>query len=178
MLPPRPLPMLAFGVMAIVLFDCVDATHDDQVQALGGEDPAVQRGPLHRPGQPCLVCHGGEGPASGTFSVAGTVYALAGQSAPAVGAQVLIEDVTGVAFVAPTNPAGNFYITANQWKPTFPLKVQITLGASTEPMNTFVGRDGSCATCHTGTHAGPTSAGAVYAASTESQIGQDGGLTE
>jgi hypothetical protein len=178
MLRPHPCPMLAFGAMAIVLVDCVDATHDEQVQALGGEDPGVPRGPLHRPGQPCLVCHGGGGPASHTFSVAGTVYALAGRSDPAVGAQVQIEDITGVAFVAPTNPAGNFYITADQWKPTFPLKVQVTLGASIEPMNTSVGRDGSCATCHSGMP-GPTSAGTVYAASTESQIAQDGGgLTE
>ena len=175
---PRLCPILALGAMAIVLVDCVDATHDDQVQALGGEDPAVRRGPLHRPGQPCLVCHGGEGPASGTFSVAGTVYTLAGRTDPAVGAQVLIEDITGVAFVAPTNPAGNFYITANQWNPTFPIKVQVTLGPSTEPMNTFVGRDGSCATCHSG-KPGPTSAGPVYAASNQSQLVQDGGgLTE
>ena len=49
--------------------------HDNEVAALGPEDPSVPPGPDHRPGQPCLVCHGGSGPASAQFAVGGTVYA-------------------------------------------------------------------------------------------------------
>jgi hypothetical protein len=60
----------ALGLAAV---GCDDPVHDDAVTALGGEDPNVPIGALHRPGQPCLVCHGGSGPAALAFSVGGTV---------------------------------------------------------------------------------------------------------
>ncbi|HTB78897.1 MAG TPA: hypothetical protein VK762_36895 [Polyangiaceae bacterium] len=153
---------------------CADATHDEQVQALGGEAPGVAAGPEHRPGQPCLVCHGGEGPASSSFSVAGTVYALFKESAPAVGAQVQIEDITGAVFRAPTNAAGNFYVTTSQWQPTYPTQMQVSLMAATNQMLTHVGRDGSCATCHQSL-SGPSSPGPVYVATDPEQLVGDGG---
>jgi len=153
---------------------CVDATHDEQVQALGGETPGVPKGPLHRPGQPCLVCHGGEGPASSRLSVAGTVYAVFEQSAPAVGADVQIEDITGTVFVSPTNAAGNFYVTSETWQPTYPLQVQVSLGPASHQMLTHVGRDGSCAACHQ-SQLGPASPGPVYVASDSSELAGDAG---
>ena len=168
---------LGLATMAVALVDCVDATHDDQVAALGGEAPGVPTGPEHRPGQPCLVCHGGQGPGSTVFSVAGTVYALEQNSAPAVGAQVQVEDITGAAFVEPTNAAGNFYFTASQWQPTFPIKMQVALGASTEQMLTAAGRDGSCAACHQAS-AGPSSPGPIYAATAPSALPDAGGSTQ
>ena len=79
---------LAAGV---TLAACVDETHEEQVAALGGEAGGVSPGPLHRPGQPCLVCHGEAGPSSHTFVIAGTVYATQGQSAPAADVQVQLE---------------------------------------------------------------------------------------
>jgi hypothetical protein len=130
-------------------FGCVDETHDEQIQALGGETPGVPRGPLHRPGEPCLVCHGGQGPASARFTVAGTVYAIQGQTVPAVGAQVVIEDIRGSSYPATTNAAGNFYVTPGEWAPTYPTQMSVTQGKTTEQMLTHVGREGSCAGCHT-----------------------------
>jgi hypothetical protein len=146
---------------AIALAACVDETHELQIQALGGETPGVSPGPLHRPGQPCLVCHGEAGPSSHEFVMAGTVFAVQGQSDPAPGVQVVIEDVTGSFFGITTNEAGNFYITTDQWSPTLPALVTISKGQSFQQMNTHISRDGSCADCHTETP-GPTSAGPVY----------------
>jgi hypothetical protein len=140
---------------------CNDPTHDEQVAALGPENPNVPRGPLHRPGQPCLVCHGGIGPASAHFSVGGTVYATRTGTAPAVDATVTVEDINGSVATAQTNQVGNFYIEASQWSPTYPTQPQVALGNTGAVMTTHVGRDGSCATCHSDP-IGPTSAGHVY----------------
>jgi hypothetical protein len=168
----------AVAPVAPALGACVDATHDEQVQALGGEVPGVQRGPDHRPGQPCLVCHGGQGQASAQFSVAGTIYSIHQKSDPAVMANVQIEDITGAAFVSTTNEVGNFYITPHQWQPTYPLgQIQVSLASSSSSqMQTHVGRDGSCGSCHQAT-VGPTSAGPVYVAVDQGDM-TDGGATE
>ena len=69
-------------IAAGAVFACGDPTHDRAVEVLGGEAPGVPEGPLHRPGQPCVTCHGDSGPASGEFSLAGTVYALLIASEP------------------------------------------------------------------------------------------------
>jgi hypothetical protein len=169
-----PLLLLAVLAMAAGAVACADATHDQQVQALGGEAPGVAAGPEHRPGQPCLVCHGGEGPASSSFSVAGTVYAVFKETAPAVGAKVQIEDVTGAVFDSPTNAAGNFYVSTSQWQPTYPLQMQVSLMAASNQMLTHVGREGSCAACHLGTP-GPASPGPVYVATDPAELAGDGG---
>ncbi|MGH7272307.1 MAG: hypothetical protein ACREJ3_17905 [Polyangiaceae bacterium] len=158
----------------VVSLACVDATHDEQVAALGPEDPGVPTGPTHRPGQPCLVCHGSSGPASQQFSVAGTVVAVRSQSAPAPGVTVQIEDINDSIFTATTNSAGNFYVPFDQWQPTYPTQMQVSRGALSQQMNTHVGRDGSCAGCHTEPE-GPTSPGAVYLALTPSGL-PEGGL--
>ncbi len=169
--------LLAVAAPLAVLASCVDTTHVDEVQALGGEAPGVAPGPDHRPGQPCLVCHGGEGPASSDFSVAGTVYAVYEQNAPAVGAQVQIEDIAGAVGVATTNSAGNFYILANQWQPTYPIQMQVALGSANNQMLTHVGREGSCATCHQA-KVGPASPGPVYVATDTSELLGDGGSSQ
>ncbi len=142
---------------------CVDETHELQVQGLGGEAPDVAPGPLHRPGQPCLACHGEQGPSSHTFVTGGTVYAVQGQSAPATDAQVVIEDVNGSVYTMTTNEAGNFYIMTGQWSPVLPAEVQVAQGKISQQMITHIGRDGSCADCHTRTTS-PTSPGPVYLA--------------
>lgn len=154
----------AAAIGALAATSCVDETHDLQVAALGGEAPGVPRGPLHRPGQPCLVCHGGEGPASTQFTMGGTVYAVQDEAPPAPDAQVTIEDIGGAVFSFTTNEAGNFYFTPRDWTPTYPVQVQVTQGSQPPAiMATHVNRDGSCADCH-GLVPGPTSAGRVYAA--------------
>ena len=92
-LPLATLVMASWGAIS-----CYDPVHDQEVAALGGEAPGVPQGPLHRPGQPCNVCHGGIGPANLRFSVAGTVYQYSVSPSPAAnGATVQLQDVTGFA---------------------------------------------------------------------------------
>lgn len=156
--------LLALVVTAMVallsVVSCGDPTHDDAVAALG--DTGEKNGPEHRPGQPCLVCHGGSGPASSEFSVAGTVYEVKGSDNGLEGASVIFSDTTGNDVqTATTNAAGNFYIGKGTWQPSAPYLVRVTLDPNTATMNTHIGRDGSCASCHTDPP-GPRSAGRVY----------------
>jgi hypothetical protein len=147
---------------------CVDTVHEDAVQALGSEDSSVPPGPLHRPGQPCVTCHGGSGPAKTQFSTAGTVYAQDKSSKPAAGAVVIIEDVTGATYTTTTNSAGNFYIPLSAFEPHYPVSVsQVSSadGSQNQAMATIINRDGSCADCHSNPR-GPTSQGPVYLAGT------------
>ena len=140
---------------------CVDLVHEDKVQALGGETPGLPPGPLHRPGQPCVTCHGGSGPASLQLSIAGTVYVTQGASDPAVGAQVQIKDINGTILNAKTNESGNFYVTPGEWQPKYPLQIQVSLNSSQQAMISVINRDGSCADCH-GPAPGPRSPGPIY----------------
>jgi hypothetical protein len=157
---------LAFALLGgsiVTALGCVNnPVHDDQVDALGPEDPAVSPGPNHRPGQPCLVCHGPFGPASVQFAVAGTIYEAAGQPQPAVGAAVRIEDVTGSTVTPSTNETGNFYVLLRDYAPTYPLETAVSSadGSVVQTMQGYVARNGSCASCHK-KEAGPTSAGPV-----------------
>jgi hypothetical protein len=156
---------VVFGAGSLGTLSCYDPVHDQEVAALGGEAPGVPQGPLHRPGQPCNVCHGGIGPASLRFSVAGTVYLYsAGSPPPAVGAQVQLQDSTGSAWHATTNTAGNFFVVQSDWAPTYPLSVPAVVdstGKTNVFMSTLDNREGSCAACH-GLTGGPNSAGPVY----------------
>ncbi len=135
---------LAFGS------SCLDPVHQDAVDALGPETNGEHPGPTHRRGQPCLTCHGGSGPGSPDFAVAGTVYAVRGGSDPAPGVTVTITDLNGTAKSVITNSAGNFYITRDSWRPVYPLSVSLSDGTKTKAMFSHVGGDGSCATCHRG----------------------------
>ena len=104
---------LCFGIAAWTAIACGDPTHDRAVDALGGEAPGVPEGPLHRPGQPCATCHGESGPADSEFTIAGTVYALLGQSQPVPNVLVRIRDFTGTERSVTTNQAGNFFVGRN-----------------------------------------------------------------
>jgi hypothetical protein len=156
---------LAAPAMAACLasVSCQNPVHDQEVAALGREQANVPPGPLHRPGRPCLTCHGGEGPASAQFSVGGTVCDLKGQSPPAVGAQVQVEDSTGKHWLAATNAAGNFYVAASEFTPRYPTQVTIASadGSVVQQMLTYVGRASSCADCHVNPESN-TSPGPVY----------------
>jgi hypothetical protein len=126
-------------------------------------------GPLHRPGQPCLVCHTSYEGADPPLALGGTLYKLdpmaPGGLAVAPSVLVTITDSTGDQRPACTNAAGNFFIRKEDWPElTYPLKVR----TGTKTMNSIIGRDGSCASCHKlpnadrpGTGAGRDSAGVV-----------------
>lgn len=143
----------AIAGAAIFTWSCGDPVHDARVSALGDEQGST--GPLHRPGQPCLTCHGGDGPASAELSIAGTIYQSAAAGSPGLaGATVTIFDAKqladgGAPHTTVTNGAGNFFFRRTEWSPTYALHdISVTFNGVTANMHTTVGRDGSCSTCH------------------------------
>jgi hypothetical protein len=155
--------VLSTCFVGLLLLSCSDPVHDNAVQSLGPEDPLVGPGPDHRPGQPCLACHGGAGPAIARFVVGGTVYATQGGRQPADRALVQIEDVDGHIVIATTNSAGNFYVSVGESELRYPTQVAVSSskGDQTSQMFSLSNRDGSCADCHL-SPAGPTSPGPVF----------------
>jgi len=185
---------LFVSVVAAVIgaLSCGDPVHEAEVSALGPEAAGVPQGPTHRPGQPCLTCHGGQGPGGLTFVTAGTIYLsaypIAANRANALAsADVHLVDANGSTYDATTNTVGNFFVTTDQWNPVFPLGAHlpdagtqadggaaasvedITVApagdlTNTTPMNTAVERGGVYASCAY-CHfdpPGPSSAGHIY----------------
>ena len=153
--------MLAAMPACSVVEDVLDPVHAQQVSALGGDPSGQHNGPTHRPGQPCLVCHGGLGPGRPDLSVAGTIYRTSADTQALQGAVVTLTDAQGVIRQVTTNRTGNFLVDAQTWQPGYPLRVSVSYRGVSIDMKTHVGRDGSCATCHTDP-AGQASAGHVY----------------
>lgn len=145
-------------VAALALSACSDPVHTHQVDALGGEQPGVPVGPLHRPGQPCNVCHGEYGPADSQFVFAGTVYASIWEEehqkgVPLPDVRVKVFDAKGKAYETGTNCAGNFFIMQSDYKPEWPVWTSLIYGMMAgqpieQKMSSPIQREGSCATCH------------------------------
>jgi len=156
---------LSLAPLLAVLSAC-DPVVDDAVAALGPETPGVRQGPLHRPGQPCLLCHDGALGDPQRFTVAGTVFQTTGARNAAPNVTVNIVDATGATIGLSSNAAGNFYATPGQYDPTFPLRISLTSDGLTVQMETLVEGNGTtlpngaCASCHFDP-AGPTSPGHV-----------------
>jgi hypothetical protein len=149
-------------VLAFAAASCnADPVHDNEVAALGGEAAGVGPGENHRPGQPCLVCHGGEGPASLVFAAGGTVYDNPTSSNGVSGVTVTLLDAQNKTGTATTNSVGNFFLRASDYAPSFPVDVTIEYMGSSVSMETHIGRDASCGSCHY-TPPGPGSPGHVY----------------
>jgi hypothetical protein len=145
--------------------DVLDPVHARAVAALGPETFGLEQGPTHRPGQPCLTCHGGQGPGSPELSVGGTVYETQAAMQWLEGAIVTLTDAKGMIKELTTNRTGNCLVRANEWRPVYPMRVSVSFGGVSIDMVTHVGRAGSCADCHTDP-AGPASAGHVYLVAT------------
>jgi hypothetical protein len=139
-----------------------DPVQSDAIAALGGEAQGVRPGPLHRPGQPCLLCHDGAPGDPGEFSVAGTVFQNPADPQAARGARVELKAADGSSSTQTTNAAGNFYIPARSWQPRYPLQVSVSFESFKVSMTSNIGRDGACASCHFDP-AGTDSPGHVYA---------------
>lgn len=155
---------LGLAASALCLAMCTFEPVGDEAQAdLGDEAPGVPQGPMHRPGQPCLVCHADD------FSAAGTIYAVKGDRDGVAGASVELTDVNGKSITATTNAAGNFLVTKDAWQPAYPVHATVKLGTVTATMSSIIGRDGSCASCHA-EPASRISAGAVYVAPTKALL--------
>lgn len=152
----------------------LDPVHEEAVADLGPEAAGIPPGPLHRAGEPCLVCHG-PGGAAPTLSVGGTLYAAEDGLASLPGATVLLSDTFGRTFQTTTNAAGNFYVAAAAFAPIYPMYATVTYAGVRAAMSTQVGRDGSCAACHVDP-ASRVSAGHVYLVPTASLLpAADGG---
>jgi len=137
-------------VCALGAVACGNPVQDNLRESLGDEDPNVPRGPLHRPGQPCLVCHSSAVGAEPLFSVAGTIFQVSDSTKPARDVIVQIVDSHGRKHSVATNCAGNFFIQQQDFQPAWPIKPQLSYGNL--PLlkhNTAIFREGSCAGCHT-----------------------------
>lgn len=145
---------------ALAVASCGDPVPDSAVAALGPEVPYIPRGPLHRPGQPCLLCHQ-EGGSATPFSLGGTVYVNATSNKALANADVIVLDSANAMFTASTNCAGNFYVLPGQFVPSYPVWLTLRAGGMQRDMESASYREGSCAACHTNT-VGPASAGPVY----------------
>lgn len=145
----------------LIVAACFDPVHSDRVDALGPEAPGVRRGPLHRPGQPCTVCHGGDGPGSPTFAIAGTAYESRDSLGPLVGGVVWLVDEQGRSYGMSTNEAGNFWAGENDFTLSFPLFASVELEGEVVDMVTPIFRARSCAECHVDPP-GPGSLGHVF----------------
>ena len=150
-----------FFVASLVLFvaACGNRAVDDRIELLGPEAEGVPPSEFHRPGQPCILCHGEYLREHPIMTVAGTIHAFpaADNPLPVKGVTVRLTDAFGEQKEAGTNCAGNFFITEDQWKPAFPLRAEIEYPVpgsvdSTKRvvMSTRISRDGSCAGCHKG----------------------------
>lgn len=117
-------------------------------------------GPLHRPNQPCVLCHR-EGGLAEPYSVAGTVYFEKGSDKAAAGAEVVLLDDKGRKHTARTNCAGNFFVRPGSFTPHYPLWATLRVGDFTRDMESAIFREASCAGCHS-TPAAPHSAGPVF----------------
>lgn len=167
------LPLLAMA-LAPVAACTFDPVHQSLVDQLGPEASGIPKGEFHRAGQPCVVCHGSEGPANEKFSVAGTIFYgpgtnpnVNGQLMGAGSVNVLIEDDNGQTIPITTNCVGNFWIKASDFQPAFPLQVTIVgptpSGGGMPPqqsMHSQIGREPSCGMCHQ-VQSFPTQPGAI-----------------
>lgn len=166
---------------------CGDPVRSSAIDKLGGEAPGVKPGPLHRPGQPCVLCHDGNGPGNISLLFGGTVYQMEGPPAvPAVGAIVHFRDSLGADYRTLTNCAGNFFVVEGDYNPTWPVFVKTEYAVEvptpggpqriplvqpmTSPLydtdgSTVAGLRRSCASCHVDPP-GATTVGHIYLAGT------------
>jgi hypothetical protein len=155
--PDRPLLLAAAAILALA---CEDPTIEAAIAALGPEAAAVPVGPLHRPNQPCLICHQASGNASALL-IAGTVNYDEMESFPVPDVVVALIDSDGRVHRTTTNCAGNFFVRPGEWQPRLPFWVSLIAGEHSIQMESPIYREGSCAACHF-RPAGPRSAGHVF----------------
>jgi len=155
-------------VVGLSLWGCIGQSPEQQAELdLGPEEAGVPRGPEHRPGQPCLRCHGEDyTPGNQVFVLAGTVYERPGDAHGAAGVEIEFADASDHSFVARTNRVGNFFIRAGgggaqpsrggdgslrlPYEPAFPLRVSVREGDREQSMRGLIWREGSCGHCHGG----------------------------
>jgi hypothetical protein len=144
-------------LFVLALASCSDPVTDGQISALPGENPVAPIGEFHRAGQPCVLCHNPNGPASGSpFAVAGTVFARPQDAVGLGNITVAMTDSAGSKFTVQTNCVGNFFVPrpgtgngAPTWDPEFPIYVRIyDKNGLARTMQGQIGRERSCGGCH------------------------------
>jgi hypothetical protein len=121
---------------------------------------------LHRPGQPCAVCHSADG-TSEPYVFAGTVYRDPEATVPVADVAILLVDSKRNTFTAKTNCVGNFYVKPSEFSPTSPTWVSVQSTGFPFEMSSPMHREASCEKCHFDP-AGPASAGHIYVANDKS----------
>lgn len=164
--------LAVLALVAVTSIGCNDPVRNDELDDLSGEAPGVPAGPLHRPGQPCLVCHGGEGPANSQFALAGTVYQSQTEQKPLHDARVHLIDSVGNEYAVVSNCAGNFWAGAENFRPVWPVWVKLEYDGDSAEMTSAIFRDGSCGTCHADP-ATPSQVGHVYFADSTKKFSQE-----
>jgi hypothetical protein len=142
--------------LAVGLSACANPAVDARIEALGEEPlPDLADFSYHRPGQPCVLCHGEYEEEEPIMTVAGTIFQTPTKRIPVENARVRVWDSSG----GPprdklTNCVGNFWFTKEEWNPLFPLHIEVEYQIEgdddyrVQPMLSRVGREGSCAGCH------------------------------
>ena len=101
-------------VSGLALAGCGNRAVDERIAILGDEDPNNPPSEFHRPGQPCVLCHGEYLRETPIMSVGGTIYAVPTKDAekplPVKGVTVKMTDSFGEQYEVGTNCAGNFYV--------------------------------------------------------------------
>ncbi|MEZ4302385.1 MAG: hypothetical protein R3B70_46085 [Polyangiaceae bacterium] len=142
-------PLLGFAggvLLAVALLSCrYDPVPQEVIDSLGPEVGSASD--THRPGEPCVLCHGSYGGVSPQMVIGGTAFTTDddGNIIGADAVEVTVFDSSGGSRKACTNSAGNFYLEKDEWKEiAFPLTVR----AGSRRMRSLIGRDGSCGSCH------------------------------
>lgn len=137
----------------------------------------------HRPGQPCLLCHGPDHfplrPGQKALALAGTVYPFVNslEDEGLEGVTVRVKDAESNDYSVQSNRTGNFMFEVDTGVSTprekddgvlliprsliYPLTVEIESDGVVQEMESKIWRNGSCAHCH-GEVPGVDSVGRVF----------------
>lgn len=141
---------LALAFWATAAISCSDPFLDGANEAQGNETEGVDQGEYHRPGSACVTCHREGGEASDSpFTIAGTVFAQPLKQVGVDSAEIRMTDADGTKYIAKTNCVGNFFVRPSEWVPKFPILVEVAKGGVRRSMRSVIGREPSCAVCHT-----------------------------
>lgn len=145
--------------IALSCLSCGDPVTDGRIADLGPEQDAFPPSDIHRPGQPCVLCHSDYEKAEPRLSIGGTLFLepVAGEPLqPVSGYTIRLNDSASQIVNLITNRCGNFFITEEEFAPTYPMRAELFGPSLTDldnlvqitVMSTRIGRDGSCASCH------------------------------
>ncbi|MFK8002918.1 MAG: hypothetical protein AB8H86_25340 [Polyangiales bacterium] len=149
------------SLLICFLAGCIGQPGSADEDALGDIDHEPT-GDEHRPGQPCLVCHGAEyTPGHEVFEVAGTIYETIDAQTGTADVEVIIEDADGREIRLRSNRVGNFYLEEDA-PIRYPLQVAIERDGERVEMRSPIVREGSCAHCHTKEGPNESSVGRVF----------------